>query len=160
MKAIDLAGLEAAHGQTDYSGLRILAIDEIAVKKGHRYMTVVLDYMSGRVVWVGEGRRAETLDAFFGGMTDVQKAGIEAVAMDMWEPYINRVKAHCPQAKIVFDLFHLVKAFRRGDRRGSAFGIYGGDESRERGVQRQPLPAAEKRRKPVGQTARSSGGTA
>ncbi len=74
-------------------------------------MTVVLDYMSGRVVWVGEGRRKETLDAFFGGMTDVQKAGIEAVAMDMWEPYINRVKAHCPQAKIVFDLFHLVKAF-------------------------------------------------
>ncbi len=39
-------------------------------------MTVVLDYMSGRVVWVGEGRRKETLDAFFGGMTDVQKAGI------------------------------------------------------------------------------------
>jgi transposase len=111
VKAIDLAGLEAAHGQTDYSNLRILAIDEIAVKKGHRYMTVVLDYLSGRVVWVGEGRRKETLDEFFGGMSAAEKAGIEAVAMDMWEPFINRVKAHCPQAKIVFDLFHLVKAF-------------------------------------------------
>lgn len=111
VKAIDLAGLEAAHGQTDYANLRILAIDEIAVKKGHRYMTVVLDYLSGRIVWVGEGRRKETLDEFFGAMTDEQKAAIEAVAMDMWEPFINRVKAHCPQAKIVFDLFHLVKAF-------------------------------------------------
>ena len=111
VKAIDLAGLEAAHGQTDYSNLRILAIDEIAVKKGHVYMTVVLDYLSGRVVWVGEGRRKETLDEFFGGMSAAEKAGIEAVAMDMWEPFINRVKAHCPQAKIVFDLFHLVKAF-------------------------------------------------
>ncbi len=111
IKAIDLAGLEAAHGQTDYSNLRILAIDEIAVKKGHQYMTVVLDYISGRVVWVGEGRRKETLDEFFGGMSMAEKAGIEAVAMDMWEPFINRVTKHCPQAKIVFDLFHLVKAF-------------------------------------------------
>ena len=111
MKAINKAGLEAAHGRTDYSNLRILAIDEIAVKKGHNYMTVVLDYITGRVVWVGEGRSKETLDEFFGDMTAEQKAGIEAVAMDMWEPFINRFKEHCPQAKIVFDLFHLVKAF-------------------------------------------------
>ena len=111
VKAIDLAGLEAEHGQTDYAHLSILAIDEIAVKKGHNYMTVVLDYISGRVVWVGEGRSKDTLDEFFSGMSAAEKAGIEAVAMDMWEPFINRVKAHCPQAQIVFDLFHLVKAF-------------------------------------------------
>jgi transposase len=111
IKAIDCAGLEAAHGQTDYSNLRLLAIDEIAVKKGHNYMTVVLDYTSGRVVWVGEGRSKETLDEFFGGMSAAEKEGIQAVAMDMWEPYINRVQQHCPKAQIVFDLFHLVKAF-------------------------------------------------
>ena len=62
VKAIDLAGLEREHGQTDYDNLRILAIDEIAVKKGHIYMTVVLDYLSGRVVAVLEGRKKETLD--------------------------------------------------------------------------------------------------
>jgi transposase len=111
IKEIDLAGLEGAHGRTDYSNLRLLASDESAVKKGHNYLTIVLDYESGRVVWVGEGRKKETLDEFFGGMTAEEKARIEAVAMDMWEPFINRVKAHCPQAKIVFDLFHLVKAF-------------------------------------------------
>ena len=111
VKTIDLAGLEDQHGQTDYVNLRILAIDEIAVKKGHVYMTVVLDYLSGRVVAVLEGRKKETLDEFFDGMSADQKAGIEAVAMDMWEPFINRVQHHCPQAAIVFDLFHVVKAF-------------------------------------------------
>jgi transposase len=91
--------------------LRIIAIDEIAIRKGHRYMTVVLDYETGRVVWMGEGRNKDTLDVFFAEMSDEQKQAIKAVAMDMWEPYINRVQHHCPQAKIVFDLFHLVKAF-------------------------------------------------
>ena len=74
-------------------------------------MTVVLDHLTGRVVWMGEGRKKETVDAFFAGMSEAQKQAIEAVAMDMWEPFINRIQHHCPQAKIVFDLFHVVKAF-------------------------------------------------
>jgi transposase len=111
VKAIDKHFLQQEVGQTDCQDLRIMAIDEIAVRKGHHYMTVVLDHESGRVVWMGEGRSKETLDAFFANMTEEQKQGVEAVAMDMWDPYINRVQHHCPQAKIVFDLFHLVKAF-------------------------------------------------
>ena len=111
IKEIDLTALEIDFGATDYSELRILAVDEIAVKKGHCYMTVVLDYLTGRVVWVGEGRDMSTLDRFFAGMSAEEKEGIEAVAMDMWEAFINRVTHHCPRAKIVFDLFHLVKAF-------------------------------------------------
>jgi transposase len=112
VKAIDKHFLVEEFGRTDCDGLRVLAIDEIALRKGRRgYMTVVLDYLTGRVVWMGEGRNMETLDAFFAEMTDSQKQAIEAVAMDMWEPFINRVQHHCPQAKIVFDLFHLVKAF-------------------------------------------------
>jgi transposase len=114
VKAIDQHFLAEEFAQTDYADLRILAIDEIALRKGHRgYMTVVLDYQTGRVVWMGRGNDTDTLDAFFTGMTDEKKAAIQAVALDMWEPYINRVKHHCPQAKIVFDLFHLVKAFGR-----------------------------------------------
>ena len=113
VKDIDKSFLTEEFSETDYSGLRILAIDEIAVKKGHTYMTVVLDYLTGRVVWMGEGRSMETLDKFFAGMTNHQKASIEAVAMDMWEAYINRVKHHCPQANIVFDFFHVVQGFGR-----------------------------------------------
>jgi len=111
VKAVDYSCLQEEFGSTDYTGLRILAVDEIALKKGHRYMTVALDYLTGRVVWMGEGRDKNTLDEFFKGMTAEQKNGIEAVAMDLWEPYINRVRHHCPRAKIVFDFFHVVKAF-------------------------------------------------
>jgi transposase len=113
VKAIDRMFLDEEFGATDYRGLRILAIDEIAVRRGHHYMTVVLNYQTGRVVWMGEGRTKETLDAFFAGMSGAQKSGIQAVAMDMWEPFINRVQHHCPAAKIVFDLFHLVQGFGR-----------------------------------------------
>lgn len=111
VKAVDYHSLLKEFGETDYEGLRVLAVDEIAVKKGHRYMTVVLDYLTGRVVWMGEGRDKSTLDKFFSGMTPEQKMKIEAVAMDMWEPFINRVRYHCPQSKIVFDGFHVIKAF-------------------------------------------------
>jgi len=111
VKDIDKHFLEEQFGQTNCGNLRILAIDEIAIRKGHTYMTVVLDYETGRVVWMGEGRGKETLDLFFAGMTERQKAATEAVAIDMWEPYINRIRHSCPHAKIVFDLFHLVKAF-------------------------------------------------
>ena len=113
VKEIDKSFLVQEFSKTDYSGLQILAIDEIALKKGHTYMTVVLNYLTGRVVWMGQGRSMETLDQFFDGMTTGQKAAIEAVAMDMWEAYINRVEYHCPQANIVFDFFHVVQGFGR-----------------------------------------------
>lgn len=111
VKAIDKSFLEKSFGQTDGQGLRVLAIDEIALRKGHHYMTVVMDYFSGQIIWMGENRDKATLDAFFSELTDAQKQGIEAVAMDMWEPFINRVKQHCPDAQIVFDFFHVVQAF-------------------------------------------------
>ena len=113
VKAIDKQFLEQQFGQTDYEGLRLLAIDEISTAKGHHYLTVVLDYVTGRVVWVGEGHDKYTLDNFFAGMTDLQKKAIQAVAIDIWDPYINRLEHHCPQAMIVFDLFHVVKAYSR-----------------------------------------------
>lgn len=113
VKAIDKATLQAEFGQTTYDGLKRLAIDEIAIRKGHHYMTVVLDYDTGRVVWMGEGRQNATIDEFFEAMPPEVRAGLEAVAIDMWEPYINAVRRWCPHADIVFDLFHVVKAFNQ-----------------------------------------------
>ena len=113
IKEIDKTFLEQSFGQDSFDDLHVLMIDEIAIHKGHRYMTIVADFFSGRVVWMGHDRNKQTLDAFFKNLTDNQKRAIEAVAMDMWEPYINRVRYHCPQAKIVFDFFHLVQGFSR-----------------------------------------------
>lgn len=111
VKDIDRTFLEEDYGETDYSGLRLLAVDEISIRRGHNYMTVVLDYDSGRVVWMGMERRSETLDAFFAGMTQSQRDSIEAVVMDMWDPYIKAVRENLPNAMIVFDLFHAVFAY-------------------------------------------------
>ena len=113
IQAIDKTALEAEFGKTSYAGLRRLAIDEIAVKKGRSYMTVVLDYDTGRVVWMGAGRQIATLDDFFRKMPPTVRRAIAAVAIDMWEPYIQCVKRWCKGADIVFDLFHVVKAFNR-----------------------------------------------
>jgi transposase len=111
VKNIDKAFLEQAYKKTDYAGLTILAVDEIAVHKGHRYMTVVLDYLTGRVVWLGKDRKAETLTRFFKGMSKTQKERLQAMVMDMWDPFISAVRQQVPHIKIVFDLFHVVSSF-------------------------------------------------
>ena len=113
VKRIDKAALEGRYAETDYTGLSILAVDEIAVHKGYRFMTVVLDYLTGRVVWLGQGRTTQTLRTFFAGMTPEQKQSLRAIAMDMHDPYISAVQTEVPHVRIVFDLFHVVAAFNK-----------------------------------------------
>ena len=95
VKNIDKKFLEQRYGQPELNGLQILAVDEIAVRRGHEYLTVVLDFISGRVLFVGKDRKADTLMRFFDQMTPNQRQSIEAVAMDMWNPFIKAVKKNC-----------------------------------------------------------------
>lgn len=113
VKNIDKYFLEIEYGTPRFDGLRLLAVDEIAIRKGHRYLTVILDYESGRVVWIGQKRKARTLKTFFNLLSKGQKNQLEAIAMDMWDPYIKAVKEKVPHVKIVFDLFHVVAQFSR-----------------------------------------------
>ena len=99
VKTIDKFYLERDYGQPDYQGLRILAVDEISIRKGHRYLTVVMDYLSGRVVFVGKDRKSKTLERFFNQLNAKQRNGIEAVVMDMWDPFIKAVKKNCLRPK-------------------------------------------------------------
>ena len=91
-KAVDKFYLEHDYGQPELNGLRIPAVDEIAIRKGHRYLTVVLDYLSGHILFVGKDRKAKTLIRFFNTLSVGQRKAIEAVAMDMWDPFIKAVK--------------------------------------------------------------------
>jgi transposase len=100
VKAIDKFYLERDYGQLDYQGLRILAVDEISIRKGHRYLTIVLDYLSGRVVFVGKDRKAKTLERFFNQLNTKQRNAIEAIVMDMWDPFIKAVKKNCLRPKL------------------------------------------------------------
>ena len=86
-------------------------MDEVAVKKGHHYLTVVLNWETGEVILVGKERKYETLKAFFDSLSEEQKNSVEAIATNTWDPYIKAVKECCPKASIVFDQFHMVKAF-------------------------------------------------
>jgi transposase len=90
--------------------LRRIAIDEIAVARGHRYMTVVMDLDSGAVVFVGDGKGADALKPFWKRLRP-SGAKVEAVAMDMSAAYRGAVSAHLKGAVIVFDHFHVVKLF-------------------------------------------------
>lgn len=86
-----------------------IGVDEKAFRKGHRYFTLVNDLDRGRVLYVAEDRKQSSLDGFWATLNEQQMASISAVAMDMWEPYLNSVRAHLPGAdgKIVFDKFHV-----------------------------------------------------
>jgi len=90
--------------------LQMIAIDEISVRKGHRYLTVVLDMISGAIIFVGDGKGADALDPFWDKVKRA-KAKIDAVAMDMSPAYIGAVSTHLPEATIVFDHFHVIKLF-------------------------------------------------
>jgi len=96
--------------EPDLRALRRIAIDEIAVAKGHRYMTVVLDLDSGAVVFVGDGEGADALDPFWKRMGR-RRARIEAVAMGLAPAYRKAVAENPPKARIVFDRFHVMKLF-------------------------------------------------
>jgi len=90
--------------------LKLLAIDEISIGKNHKYLTVVLDLITGAVVFVGQGKGADSLNPFWNRLKR-STAHILAVAMDMSPAYINAVSLHLPQATIVFDHFHVIKMY-------------------------------------------------
>ena len=88
-----------------------LGVDEIArvpERIGHNYLTVVRDLDIGRVIWVGQTRRKETLDAFFTELGAPKSSQIQVFVMDTWDPYIASVHENT-NAVIVFDLFHVAR---------------------------------------------------
>ena len=90
-------------------GLVHIGIDEKSFMRGHSYITVVSDIDRSRVIEVGHGRDEAALTDILDTMTDVQKEGIQAAAVDMWGPYLNAVTKALPDADIVHDKFHVAK---------------------------------------------------
>jgi transposase len=88
--------------------LKEIAIDEIHLGKQHRYITLVLDLDSGAVVFVGNGKGADALKPFWRRLKS-SKAKIKAVATDMSPAYISAVQNNLPNARLVFDRFHVMK---------------------------------------------------
>jgi transposase len=112
-KAIDFRELERTLGPPDLDGVRMLAMDEFAIQKGHRYATVIVDPERKRVLWVGRGRSRADVRPFFELMGPARCAQVRAVAMDMNTAYDLEVRTHCPNAEVVYDLFHVVAKYGR-----------------------------------------------
>lgn len=113
VKAIDKRHLQEKLEQVDLSEVSVIGLDEFAIQKGHRYATVIVEPSCKRVLWVGRGRGRADIRPFFDLLGAEGRARLEAVVMDMNPAYEEEVKAQCPQAQIVYDLFHVVAKYGR-----------------------------------------------
>jgi transposase len=98
-------------------GLRFIGVDEVSYGAEHKFLTCVADHQAGSIVWATEGRNAASLQTFFAGLTDEQKASIKAVSIDMSAGYEKAIRAQdgVPHAHVVFDPFHVVQLGKAAD---------------------------------------------
>ncbi len=108
IKEIHSSYLEMHYSPPSLKGVTKIGIDEFAIRKGHVYKTIVVDLETGRIIYVGDGKGADSLDNFW---KRVRRNGvsIEYVATDLSAAFISAVMQNCPKAVHVFDHFHVVK---------------------------------------------------
>jgi transposase len=111
VKEIDRAGLLRELGPLDLDGLEVIALDEFAIHKGHRYATVIVEPTRKRVLWIGRGRGRKDVRPFFRLLGPARCARLRAAVMDMNASYELEVRRHCPNAAVVFDLFHVIAKY-------------------------------------------------
>lgn len=110
VKEIQANNLKRRFGKPKLHKLKQIAIDEIHLGKGQRYLTVVLNLLTGAVVFVGDGKGGEALEPFWRSLRR-SHAKVEAVATDMSAAYTAAIRKHLPHAVHVFDHFHVIKLF-------------------------------------------------
>lgn len=112
VKDIQKNYLEKHYAKPALKGVKQIAIDEICLGRGRRFVTIVLDLDSGAILFVGKGKKAESLRPFWRRL-HAAHAQIEAVAIDMSRAYQKAVAKHLPKATVVFDRFHVVKLLNK-----------------------------------------------
>lgn len=88
--------------------LYLIGLDEVSYRKGHKYLSVVVNHLTGEPVWIGEGRTRDSVGKFFDSVGE-DTGRIQAISMDMCTAYIEEVRARVPDATICFDPFHVIK---------------------------------------------------
>jgi transposase len=110
VRAIDLRYLERWEAKRRRPPLRQMGVDEIYRGKQGKFLTVVCNLETGEPLWFGRERKQETLDDFFRSqLVSRQRKRIEAVCVDMWEPFRLSIEQWAPQCKIVYDKFHIMQ---------------------------------------------------
>jgi transposase len=109
VKDIIKSKLTKDYAKPDLRNITKISIDEISIKKGHNYLTVVIDAITGTPLYVGDGKKAEALEGFWKLLGKRRAKRIVAVAIDLGKAYISAVKKNLPHATIVYDHFHVIK---------------------------------------------------
>jgi transposase len=99
---------EGVAARDPLEGLKRIGIDEISYKKGHRYITIVVDHDTGRLVWAAPGRDRKTLKAFFTALGEKRCTAVTHVSADAAQWIAEEVAANCPNAVRCADAFHIV----------------------------------------------------
>jgi len=110
IKDIEKRNLKKRFSRPKLRKLKRIAIDEISIGRGHHYLTIVLDLITGAVVFVGDGKGSDALAPLWTKLKR-SRAKIKAVAIDMSPAYISAVMENLKEATIVFDHFHVIKLF-------------------------------------------------
>jgi transposase len=108
VKNIDKANLAKRAKQFSFKKLRYISIDEIAIKKGHKYMTIFTDITTGQIIHAVEGRSEECLRPFLKLLAKKAKR-LRGIGIDMSAAYASAIKSHLPGVEIIFDRFHVTK---------------------------------------------------
>lgn len=110
VRAIDLRYLERWKASRRKPPLRQMGVDEIYRGKKGKFLTVVCNLQTGEPLWFGRERKKETLDEFFQSqLVSRQRKRIEAVCVDMWQPFRKSIEQWAPGCKIVYDKFHILQ---------------------------------------------------
>lgn len=110
VKQIQKGHLKKRFAKPKLGNVRLIAIDEISIGRGHKYLTVVLNLETGAVLHIGDGKGADALKPFWKRLKAAH-ANIEAVALDMSPAFISAVVTNLPNVPLVFDRFHIMKLF-------------------------------------------------
>lgn len=113
VKEIDKRYLHKRFDTVDLTGIEVIGMDEFALRKGHHYATVIVEPRRKEVLFVAEGRSRASIRPFFTALGVEGCQRLKAAVMDMNGAFEVEVKAHCPQAAIVYDLFHVVAKYSR-----------------------------------------------
>lgn len=114
VRAIDRRYLERWRQSRKMPVLRQMGVDEIYLGKKQKFLTVVSNLETGEPLWFGPERKQETLDGYFRTeLSALQRSRITAACVDMWEPFTKSILHWAPQAKIVYDKFHVLQYANR-----------------------------------------------
>lgn len=110
IKALEMQYMQEQLRQAGRPGPRVIGLDEVSIRKGHTYRIVVSDLVRQRPIWFGGIDRSEaSLNEFYVWLGPKRSAGIRLAVMDMWRAFSKSTRANAPDAKILFDKFHVLR---------------------------------------------------